>query len=52
MLFNSLKKKGNLGTSLVVQWLRICLPMQRVSNPGQGTKIPHATTRESACHNY
>ena len=31
------------GTSLVVQWLRICLPMQGMcSILGQGIKIPHA----------
>ena len=31
------------GTSLVIQWLRICLEMQgkRIQS-GQGTKIPHA----------
>ena len=51
----------NSGTSLVAQWLRICLPMQG----GHGfdpwsRKIPHAaeqlslcaTTTEPACHNY
>ena len=33
------------GTSLAVQWLRLCLPMHgvRVSIPGQGAKIPHAS---------
>ena len=31
-------------TSLVIQWLRICLPVQRNSGsiPGQGTRSPHA----------
>ena len=40
-------KAAKLGTSLVVQWLRL-----RVSNargpsliPGQGTKIPHAAAK-------
>ena len=31
---------------LVVQWLRLCLPMQRGwkgSTPGQGSKVPHAS---------
>ena len=30
------------GTSQVVQWLRICLPVPgtQVQSPGQGTKIP------------
>ena len=33
------------GTSLVVQWLRLCAPNAggTGSIPGQGTKIPHAT---------
>ena len=33
------------GTSLVVQWLKICLVIQgdMGSIPGWGTKIPHAT---------
>ena len=33
------------GTSLVVQWLRLCLPMQwgRGSIPGLGARIPHAS---------
>ena len=37
------KKKNVEGTSLVVQWLRLHLPMQALhagSVPGQGTKIP------------
>ena len=48
------------GTSLVVQWLRIYLPMQRTLSliPGQGTKIPtcHRATKpmrykeELVCH--
>ena len=35
----------HLGTSLVVQWLRICLPVQGtwVWSLVQGTKIPHAS---------
>ena len=48
------------GTSLVVRWWRIRLPIQGTwSIPGQGTKIPHATgqlnlriiTREPAHYN-
>ena len=33
------------GTSLVVQWLRLCLPVKgvQVLIPGQGAKIPHAS---------
>ena len=34
-------------TSLVVQWLRICLPMQVI--PGPGNKIPHAMEQLSPC---
>ena len=36
-------KRGSWGTFLVVQWLRICLPVQGDvgSIPGRGTKIPH-----------
>ena len=35
------------GTSLAVQWLRLHAPNAGAmcSNPGQGTKIPHATRR-------
>ena len=31
------------GTSLVVQWLRLCAPSKVISGliPGQGTKISH-----------
>ena len=34
-----------MGTSLVVQWLRLCASTEGVAGsiPGQGTKIPHAT---------
>ena len=55
-------RKAKLGTSLVVQGLRIRLPMQGTmgSIPGRGTKIPRATgqlnpcatSREPACRNY
>ena len=33
------------GTSVVVQWLRLCTPSAEGTGsiPGQGTKIPHAT---------
>ena len=33
----------HLGTSVVVQWLGICLPMQgtQIRIPGQGTKVQH-----------
>ena len=34
-------------TSLVVQWLRICLPVQ--VTPGPGNKIPHAMEQLSPC---
>ena len=35
--------KINLGTSLVVQWFRLCLPKQggASSMPGRGTNFPH-----------
>ena len=50
-----MKIKVQKGTSLVVQWLRICLAMQGLI-PGQGTKIlcalgqlsPSVTTTEPA----
>ena len=37
-------KDSKLGTSLVVQWLRLCASIvgDTGSIPGQGTKIPHA----------
>ena len=42
------KKSHILGTSLVVRWLRLCIPHAAgmASISGQGTKIPHAP----ACH--
>ena len=35
----------------MVQWLRICLPMQGIGLliPGQGTKIPHAAEQLRMC---
>jgi len=38
-------KKENQGISLVVQWLRICLPMKEtwVRSLVRETEIPHAT---------
>ena len=37
-------KGSDPGTSLVVQWLRLCAPTAggTISIPGQGTKIPHS----------
>ena len=37
-------EKGGLGTSLVVQWLRLCTSIARGTGsiPGRGTKIPQA----------
>ena len=46
----SLIKKDSLGTSLVVQWLRVCLPTQGLI-PGLGTRIPYATI-ELTHYNY
>ena len=36
----------NLGTSVVVQWIRLHRPVQEVlgSTPGQGAKTPHASS--------
>ena len=50
MLF--LKVRG-LGTSLVVQWLRICLPMQgtRVRSLAQEDPMRHRATKPVR-HNY
>ena len=38
-------KKLNLGTSLVVQWLRIGLPMQGTWVQSMAQKIPHASAQ-------
>ena len=45
VIWNLIFKKQTLGTSLAVQWLRLCTPNAggMGSIPGQGTKIPHAT---------
>ena len=50
-LNNTSSKKSSLGTSLVAQWLRIHLPMQRmqVQLPVWGTKILHAMEQLSPC---
>ena len=42
------------GTSLMVQWLRICLAMQGTGSlPSQGTKVPHAMgVTKPVSHNY
>ena len=44
-------KSQGAGTSLVVQWQRICLSMRgnAGSIPGQGTKIPHTAGQLSPC---
>ena len=41
------------GTLLVVQWLRLCAPSAGNTGfiLGQGTKIPHATTKDPMYHN-
>ena len=56
----SLFKNINSGTSLVVQWLRLCTPYAGGSGsiPGQGTgphmpqlKTPYASTKDPICLN-
>ena len=42
-------KRNCIQTSLVTQWIRICLPMQRTRLWSQGQKIPHATGQLSSC---
>ena len=39
--------KTGLGTSLTVQWLKICLALGHGSIPGRGTKIPNAAEQLS-----
>ena len=43
-------KAGILGSSSVVQWLRLCVPNSRSmgSIPSEGTKIPHTTGRSQS----
>ena len=58
---NDDKKRELPGTSLVVQWVRLCAPNAGAlsSIPGRGTrshmhaatKSPHATTKKPACCN-
>ena len=40
-------RNNSAGTSLVAQWLRLCAPKGEGpgSIPGQGTKIPQATSK-------
>ena len=40
---------SNIGTSLVAQWLRICLPMQGTRVEALSGKIPHAAEQLSPC---
>ena len=44
-MWGALKKRGGAGTSLLVQWLRLCASSARGKGliPGRGTKIPHVT---------
>ena len=57
---HSAGKNSFAGTSLVAQWLRICLPMQGTQFKPWSGKISHAaeqlslcaTTTEPTCHNY
>ena len=46
-------RKADGGTSLVVKWLRLYAPNAggQGSIPGQGTKIPEATTKPMCCNN-
>ena len=46
-IYIKLPKLRVFGTSLVVQWLRLCAspPGGAGLIPGQGTKVPHATVR-------
>ena len=47
---NKLKNKNHMiGTSLVVQWLRICLPMQGHGLKPWSGKSPHAMEELSPC---
>ena len=40
--------KNKTGTSLAVQWLRLCLPMRGTGSiPDRGAKIPHASGPKS-----
>ena len=43
------KKKENGGTSLVVQWLGVHLPMRETRVPALARGLPHAKERLSPC---
>ena len=49
-------KYANFGTSLVVQWLRICLPMQGMLVQSLvwelRSHMPRAGATKPACHNW
>ena len=52
-LIHGLKKKKKLsGTSLLVQWLRLCSPNAEGpgSYPGQGTRSHILQLKDPACH--
>ena len=48
-IFRNVSFKQYLGTSLVVQWIRLCVPNAGGSGliPAQGTRLPHAATKSS-----
>ena len=50
---NTWKDIYHVGSSLVVQWLRLHVPSVggQGSIAGQGTRFPHATTKDPACLN-
>ena len=52
-IINNIHLKISRGTSLVAQWLRICLPMQgtRIQSLVQEDPTCRGTTKP-VCHNY
>ena len=49
----SFKNEGKTGTSLVAQWLRICLPMQGTQVRALVLEDPtHCRVTKPVCHNY
>ena len=49
---NQLVRKEAAGTSLVVQWLRLCFQCRVPGfDPWLGNWIPYAATKDPVCHN-
>ena len=51
-VYATVKMTEKIGTSLMVQWLRLCSQGRGLEfNPWSGSQIPHATAKDPLCRN-